>query len=172
MDCCARVRNSHDEDVAAIARIYAHHVTTGTASFELEAPSIEEMALRRAALLERGLPYLVAEDEAGRVVGYAYASAYRPRPAYRFTVENSVYIDASFAARGLGKLLMGELISACERCGVREMVAVIGDSSNVASIRLHERMGFRRVGTLENVGFKFEKWLDTVLMQRPIGPRP
>ncbi len=172
MPSFTRVRASRDEDVPAITRIYGYHVLNGTASFELEAPDEAEIRLRRAAIRDRHLPYLVAEDENGVVLGYAYASAYRPRPAYGKTVENSIYVDVAHSGKGLGRLLLTELIAQCDALGMREMVAVIGDSANRASIALHERAGFRMVGTLENVGFKFGRWLDTVLMQRPLGPRP
>lgn len=129
------------------------------------------MFLRRKAVLERGLPHIVAVNDHGDVLGYAYAGPYRPRIAYRFTVENSIYIDERFRGQGIGKLLLAELIEACEQLDLREMVAVIGDSANVASIRLHEQAGFRHIGTLTGVGRKFDRWLDTVLMQRPLGPR-
>jgi L-amino acid N-acyltransferase YncA len=147
-------------------------VTSGTASFELEAPGEEEMRSRRASVLERQFPYLVAETGDGVVIGYAYGGPYRLRPAYRLTVEHSIYIDPDWVGRGVGKLLLQELIRACEQQGLREMVAVIGDSANHASIRLHAGAGFQHVGVLRNVGFKFGKWLDTVLMQLPLGPRP
>jgi L-amino acid N-acyltransferase YncA len=130
------------------------------------------MRFRRAAILERELPFLVAESSDGLVVGYAYAGPYRLRPAYRFTVENSIYVDKDWLGRGVGKLLLLELIQSCEQRGMREMVAVIGDSANRASIELHSKAGFLPVGVLRDVGFKFGKWLDTVLMQLSLGPRP
>jgi phosphinothricin acetyltransferase len=162
------VRSATELDIPSITAIYAHHVLTGTASFEIDAPDETEIARRRTAVLERGLPYLVAEIE-GEVVGYAYAGAYRPRPAYRFTVENSVYVKPGFQGRGIGRALMKPLIEACVRAGARQMIAVIGDGANTASIRLHERFGFRHAGTLKNVGYKFDRWLDTVLMQLDLG---
>jgi L-amino acid N-acyltransferase YncA len=162
------VRASRDEDVARITAIYAHHVRHGTASFELEPPDAAEMARRRAGVLELGLPYLVAERER-RVVGYAYAGAYRPRPAYRFTVEDSIYVDHALTGAGIGRALLPVLIEQCTTAGRRQMIAVIGDSAQTASIRLHAAFGFRMVGTVENVGFKFGRWLDSVLMQRPLG---
>ncbi|MBI1354341.1 MAG: GNAT family N-acetyltransferase [Acidobacteria bacterium] len=162
------VRESAEADIAAIARIYGHHVLHGSATFELEPPDEAEMARRRAAILEAGLPYLVAEID-GRVVGYAYAGAYRPRPAYRFTVEDSVYVDPACIGKGCGKALLGALIERCEQGPWRQMIAVIGDSGNAASIGLHERFGFRHAGTLLKVGYKFERWVDTVLMQRELG---
>ncbi len=170
MDCSAKVRPAKPADLSAIQEIYAHHVLTGTASFELEAPTVDEMRIRFEGVTAKGLPYLVAEVD-GVVVGYAYAGPYRPRPAYAATVENSVYVRHDQAGRGIGKLLLGRLIAECEALGLREMIAVIGDSANEASIRLHAAHGFAMVGTLRGVGKKFGRWLDTVLMQRPLGPR-
>ena len=165
------IRDSQDADVAAISAIYAHHVRHGAASFEEEPPSPEEIAQRRADVLTRGLPHLVAaiDDE---VVGYAYASPYRARSAYRFSIENSVYVDHRRHRGGIGRALLAALIARCEAgtsAPWRQMIAVIGDSANVASIALHERLGFRMVGTLRAVGFKFGRWVDTVLMQRELG---
>jgi L-amino acid N-acyltransferase YncA len=162
-----QVRPSRDNDLDDLARIYAHHVLHGTATFELDPPTRDEMATRRAAILSQGLPYLVA-GQGGAVVGYAYASAYRPRPAYRFTVEDSVYVDPLHVGRGCGRALLAALIEHCERGAWRQMIAVIGDSGNRASIGLHERFGFRLAGTLHAVGFKFGRWVDTVLMQRTL----
>jgi phosphinothricin acetyltransferase len=162
------VRDATAADIPAIQRIYAHHVLHGLASFEETPPSVEEMAARRAAAIERGLPYLVAEF-GGAVAGYSYATPYRPRPAYRYTVENSVYVDAARHRCGIGRALLAALIERCEAGPWRQMVAVIGDSANAASIGLHERLGFRRVGTLDAVGFKLGRWVDSVLMQREIG---
>jgi L-amino acid N-acyltransferase YncA/putative methionine-R-sulfoxide reductase with GAF domain len=153
----------------AITAIYAHHVLHGTATFELDPPDLAEMNKRRLEILDHGLPYLVAELE-GAVAGYAYAGLYRTRAAYRFTVEDSIYIHPDFVARGLGKLLMARLLKLCEARGSRQMIAVIGDSLNIASIRLHERFGFRNAGVFEAVGRKFGRWLDTVLMQRALCP--
>ena len=162
------IRNSHDDDVARIAAIYAHHVRHGVASFEEVPPAADEVARRRAEVLGRGLPYLVAEHE-GDVVGYAYASPYRARSAYRFSLEDSVYVDPACHRRGAGLALLGALIARCEAGPWRQMIAVIGDSANHASIGLHERLGFRPAGTLRSVGFKFGRWIDSVLMQRPLG---
>jgi phosphinothricin acetyltransferase len=162
------IRASTAEDVVEIARIYQHYVLHSTSTFEIEPPAPEEMARRRAAILELGMPYLVAEAN-GRVIGYAYANAYRPRRAYCFTVEDSIYVDPAAARQGCGGVLLAALIAECERGPWRQMIAVIGDSANAASIALHERSGFRRVGTLERVGFKFERWVDSVLMQRELG---
>jgi len=163
------VRAATQADLDAIAAIYAHHVRTGTASFEIEPPDAAEMARRRAEVVDRGLPYLVAAAGA-EVVGYAYAAPYRPRPAYRFTVEDSVYVSADCARQGIGAMLLQALVSASERAGARQMIAVIGDSANVASIRLHAAAGFSHVGSLASVGWKFDRWLDVVVMQRALGP--
>lgn len=163
------VRDSVEGDMAAIHGIYAHHVLHGLASFEEVPPPAEDLLVRRAAVRAAGLPHLVAEVD-GRVVGYSYAGAYRPRPAYRHTVENSVYVAADEAGRGIGSALLSALIVRCEAGPWRQMVAVIGDSGNAASIALHRRHGFREAGRLESVGFKLGRWVDSVLMQRPLGP--
>ena len=160
-------RPARPADIPAITRIYADAVRHGTASFELAPPDEAEMARRRDALLAGGFPYLVADVE-GEVAGFAYAGPYRARPAYRFTVEDSVYIAPQAQRRGIGRALLDQLIVACEARGYRQMIAVIGDSSQTPSIALHEAAGFRRVGTFEAVGFKFGRWLDSVLMQRPL----
>lgn len=154
--------------MARCAEIYGHHVLHGTASFELEAPGVAEMAKRRAAVLDLALPHLVAERE-GRILGYAYAGNWRPRPAYAFSVEDSIYIDKDAVGQGVGKALLPVLIEQCTALGKRQMVAVIGDSAQTPSIRLHAACGFEMVGTLKNIGFKFGRWLDSVLMQRPLG---
>jgi phosphinothricin acetyltransferase len=156
-------------DVPAITRIYAHAVDHGTASFELTAPDQVEMTRRFNELTENGFPYLVAVID-GDVLGYAYAGPYRSRPAYRFTVENSVYVAHDSHRRGIGKALLQALIEACTEKGFRLMVAVIGDSDQAASIGLHEAADFEHVGAFKNIGYKFDRWLDTVLMQRALGP--
>ena len=153
----------------AIQAVYAHHVLHGLASFEETAPDVAEMARRRAEVVGRGLPHLVAMG-GGRVLGYACAGPWRTRPAYRFTLEDSVYVAPDAVGRGVGGLLLATLLRDCEAWGGRQMVAVIGDSGNTASIRLHARAGFREAGTLRAVGFKLGRWVDTVLMQRPLGP--
>jgi phosphinothricin acetyltransferase len=164
------IRRCEERDVPAVREIYAHHVTYGSASFEIEPPNLEEMARRRRGVVESGHPYLVAEEqESGVIVGYAYAAPYRPRPAYRHTVENSVYVRADRARQGIGRMLMDALIAQCEAQGYRQMVAVIGDSGNRGSIGLHESLGFHTVGVLKSVGFKFGRWLDVVQMQRALG---
>jgi phosphinothricin acetyltransferase len=162
------LRDARDEDMAQVQAIYAHHVLYGTASFEEEAPPLAEMARRRREVLARGLPYLVAEID-GRVAGYSYATPYRSRSAYRFSIENSVYVDHTRHRSGIGRALLTGLIARCEGGDWRQMIAVIGDSAQVPSIGLHATLGFRHVGTLQSVGFKFGRWLDTVLMQRALG---
>jgi L-amino acid N-acyltransferase YncA len=162
------IRPATPADIPAITRIYAHAVRHGTASFELEPPDEAEMTRRQRALLDGGYPYLVAETD-GVVAGYAYAGAYRARPAYRFSVENSIYIAPGMHRRGIGRMLLDRLIAECEARGYRLMIAVIGDSAQAPSIELHRGAGFALVGALEGVGYKFDRWLDTVLMQRPLG---
>ena len=163
------IRPARPADTAAITRIYGHSVRTGTASFELEPPTESEMARRMQTLLDGGYPYIVAEID-GVIVGYAYAGSYRPRPAYRFSVEDSIYIDPAAQRRGVGRALLQHLIEECERRGFRQMIAVIGNSAQTPSIELHRAAGFRMVGTVENVGYKFGRWLDSVNMQRALGP--
>ena len=155
-------------DIAEITAIYAYHVRHGLASFEVEPPGEEEIRKRFDTIREGGFPYLVATDE-GRVVGYAHASPYRARPGYRHTLEDSVYIDAASAGRGIGRRLLDALVAACEPTGCRQLVAVIGDSANRASIALHRVCGFEMVGTFRSIGFKHGRWVDSVLMQRAIG---
>jgi L-amino acid N-acyltransferase YncA len=162
------VRRAEVRDLTGIHAIYAHAVTHGTASFELEPPPLAEMHKRFAAIVDGGFPYLVAEGE-GRVLGYAYANAYRPRPAYRFTVEDSIYIAHDAQRRGVGQALLVELLRVSEAAGYRQMIAVIGDSAQHASIGLHRRHGFTFSGTVHAVGYKHGRWLDSVLMQRPLG---
>ncbi|MPY73903.1 MAG: GNAT family N-acetyltransferase [Alphaproteobacteria bacterium] len=162
------VRDAAEADIAAVQRIYAPYVMQALATFEEEPPSAAELSARRAAVLERGLPYLVAECD-GVVAGYSYATPFRPRPAYRFAVENSVYVDERLHGCGIGRVLLEALIARCAAGPWRQMIAVIGDSGNAASIGLHARMGFRHIGTLSNIGFKFGRWVDAVLMQRELG---
>nr|WP_244460006.1 GNAT family N-acetyltransferase [Roseomonas fluvialis] len=165
------IRPSRDADLPAITAIYAHWVTHGLASFELDPPGQDEMALRRAAVLAAGYPYFVAEHD-GRVTGYAYASAYRARPAYRFAVENSVYVAPGSTRDGAGAALLDALVAECTNRGFRLMIAVIGDSANAPSIGLHARAGFARAGLLPAVGWKHGRWVDSVLMTRPLGAGP
>ena len=164
------IRDSRPGDVPAIAAICGHWVTHGLASFELEPPSVEEMHGRREAILARAYPYLVAEGEGGRVLGYSYASAWRARPADRFGCENSVYVAPDARGGGVARRLLGALIERCEARGLRLMVAVIGGSGNAPSIRLHRAMGFEHAGLLKATGWKHGRWVDTVLMTRPLGP--
>ena len=163
------IRIAEGRDVAAIQAIYAGHVLNGLATFEEVPPDVAEIARRREDVLALGLPYLVAEAE-GRVLGYAYAAPFRARSAYRFTVEDSVYLDPAATGRGIGGRLLVRLIEDCTARGARQMLAVIGDSGNAASIAVHARAGFRPAGTFRAVGFKFGRWVDTVQMQRQLGP--
>jgi phosphinothricin acetyltransferase len=162
------VRPAGADDMPAVAALYAHHVRTGLATFELEPPDAAEMQRRWSAIRAIGWPYLVAE-RSGEVVGYAYAAVYRTRPAYRYAAEDSIYVRHDLGGQGIGAALMPALIEACAAAGIRQLIAVIGDSANVGSIRLHEKFGFARVGVLPAVGWKFERWVDSVLMQRAIG---
>jgi L-amino acid N-acyltransferase YncA len=164
----AEIRPATEADLPFVTEIYEHAVLYGTATFELIPPDLAEMTRRFKALMDAGFPYFVGALE-GRVVGYAYAGPYRPRPAYRFTVENSVYLRPAIHRCGIGLQLMLRLISECEARGYRQMIAVIGDSANAGSIGVHTRTGFQMIGTHPNVGLKFGRWLDTVMMQRALG---
>ena len=167
-DDCPRVRPAAPEDVAGIQSIYAHHVLNGFATFEEVAPSAEEMRRRYDAITGAALPYLVAEV-AGALAGYGYCAPYRTRSAYRYALEDSVYVRHDLLGRGVGSALLGELIRRCEALGYRQLVAVIGDSAHAASIALHARCGFLPVGNLRSIGYKLGRWVDTFLMQRPLG---
>jgi len=162
------IRPATEADLPDITRIYEHAVLHGTATFELIAPDLTEISRRFRSLMEGGFPYFVAALD-GRVVGYAYAGPYRPRPAYRFTVENSIYLDPAIHRRGVGFRLLQGLIGECEARGYRQMIAVIGDSANAGSIGVHRRCGFQMIGTHPDVGLKFGRWLDTVMMQLSLG---
>ena len=162
------VRDATDDDLAAIQAIYAHHVLHGVASFEETPPDIAEMRARRDKVLDHGLPYLVAEC-GGTVAGYAYATPYRPRSAYRFTIEDSIYIDEAQRGRWIGRALLGALIARCEAGPWRQMLAVIADGGRGGSTSLHRAFGFEPIGTLQSVGFKHGRWIDTALLQRPLG---
>jgi phosphinothricin acetyltransferase len=178
------IRPSRDEDVAAIAAIYRYHVLHGVASFEDAPPAVEEIARRRGEIVAHGLPYLVAErtdgtnadgtnadgTSGGRIVGYCYVGLFRPRSAYRFTLEDSIYLDAAEVGRGIGRALLVPLLAICTELGYRQMVAVIGGSDTLPSIRLHRALGFAEIGVLPAVGFKFGRWVDIMLMQRALGP--
>ncbi len=162
------IRPATNSDVDAIQAIYAHHVLHGTGTFETEPPSVDAMQARFQTLAGRGYPYLAAELE-GQVVGFGYAGPFRERRAYQFTVEDSIYLDPDHRGRGIGRLLLEALIAAATSAGYQQMLALIGDSHNRASIRLHAAAGFATTGTLQRVGFKFDRWLDVVIMQRPLG---
>jgi phosphinothricin acetyltransferase len=162
------LRDAQPDDIPAITSIYAHAVVHGTATFELEPPDATEMARRYRALVDASFPYLVAEID-GRVVGYAYAGQYRPRIGYRWTVEDSIYIASDLHRRGVGRALLTRLIGEAETRGFRQMIAVIGDATQTASIALHEALGFRHIGMLHAVAFKHEGWRDSILMQRALG---
>lgn len=168
-----RVRDSRDDDLPRIHAIYSHHVRTGLGSFEEVPPDLAEITRRRADLLAKGMPYLVAEldDPAvpGGLAGYAYAGPYRPRSAYRYSVEDSIYIAPEAQRRGIGRLLLDELVRRCTGLGFRQMIAVIGDSANYGSIGVHEAAGFKKVAQLPAIGLKFGRWVDSVMMQRPLG---
>jgi L-amino acid N-acyltransferase YncA len=163
------IRPSRDEDVPAITAIYGYHVLHGVASFEEAPPDAAEIARRRGEIVKRGLPYLVAERDK-RLIGYCYAGPFRPRVAYRFTVEDSVYVEAGEIGRGLGRALLEQVIARCSELGYRQMVAVIGGRETTGSIRLHEALGFTHIGVLPSVGFKFGRWVDIIMMQRQLGP--
>ena len=163
------IRPASAADATAVGAIYGHHVLNGLGTFEEIPPSDADMADRIGAVLARGLPYLVAEDGQGNVVGFSYASPFRPRAAYRFTAEVSVSVHPDFIGRGLGKRLVGRVISACEGLGLRQLVAVIGDSGNAGSIGLHRSLGFQQIGVGHGFGFKHGRWVDIVWMQRALG---
>jgi L-amino acid N-acyltransferase YncA len=163
-----KIRPSTDADVPFITRIYAHHVLHGTGTFETTPPTEAEMSLRRNDVLGKNLPYLVVEQNTA-VLGFAYCNWFKPRPAYRFSAEDSIYLAPEAAGKGLGKLLLQELAAQAERAGIRKLIAVIGDSGNVGSIGVHKACGFNHVGVLASSGWKFERWLDVVLMERALG---
>jgi L-amino acid N-acyltransferase YncA len=162
------IRPARDADLAAITAIYSHHVLHGTGTFETTPPTEADMATRRADVLAKGLPYLVAED-AGQVLGFAYCNWFKPRPAYRFSAEDSIYLAPASNGKGLGRALLAELAAQAERVGVRKLIAVIGDSANAGSIGVHRTLGFTHVGVLASCGWKFGRWLDVVLMEKALG---
>jgi L-amino acid N-acyltransferase YncA len=162
------IRPSRDEDIASITAIYRHHVLTGTGTFEIDPPTDADMANRRSDVLSKGLPYLVLEDQ-GRVLGFAYCNWFKPRPAYRFSAEDSIYMAPDAHRKGMGRALLAELCAQAERAGVRKLLAVIGDSANAGSIGVHTALGFSHVGVLKSCGWKFERWLDVVMMEKPLG---
>lgn len=163
-----KIRPSSESDIPSVTAIYAHHVLHGTGTFETTPPTSEEMLARRADVLSKELPYLVLEDETG-VLGFAYCNWFKPRPAYRYSAEDSIYLAATASGRGLGRLLLEELMAQAERAGVRKLIAVIGDSANHGSIGVHKACGFTPVGTLAQCGWKFDRWLDVVLMDKALG---
>ena len=163
------IRLAAPADIPAIQSIYAHHVLHGLASFEEEPPPVGEMQRRFEDVTGRGLPYLAAE-EAGEVLGYGYCTPYRSRSAYRYSLEDSIYVKNGLQRKGIGKALLAELIARCEALDYRQIIAIIGDSANSASIALHASLGFVRAGNLRSIGYKFGRWVDSVLMQRPLGP--
>ena len=162
------IRPSHDTDVAAIAAIYAHAVLQTTGTFEVDAPSSSEIRRRRDEVIARALPWLVAESNT-EVLGYAYANQFRPRKAYRFCLEDSVYVHPKAYGQGVGRLLLTELLARCELLGMRQIIAVIGDSNNLGSIALHRNLGFEQTGLIKSAGWKFGRWLDVVMMQKQLG---
>jgi len=162
------IRPSTDADVPAFTTIYTHHVLHGTGTFEIEPPSQADMANRRAEVLSKGLPYLVMEDQ-GRVLGFAYCNWFKPRPAYRFSAEDSIYMAPDAAGSGYGRALLAELVGQAQRIGVRKLIAVIGDSNNAGSVGVHRSVGFTPVGVLKSCGWKFDRWLDVVLMEKSLG---
>ena len=163
-----KIRPGTEADVPQITAIYAHHVLHGTGTFETTPPSAEEMNARRTDVLSKELPYLVLEDETG-VIGFAYCNWFKPRPAYRFSAEDSIYLAQGAGGKGMGRLLLQELMAQAERCGVRKLIAVIGDSANKGSVGVHRSCGFRHVGVLSSCGWKFDRWLDVVMMECPLG---
>jgi phosphinothricin acetyltransferase len=164
-----KIRDSTAADMVVVQDIYAHHVRHGLASFEEIAPDLKELVSRRESVLALDLPYIVAEIE-GHIVGYSYATLYRTRSAYRHSLEDSVYVRDGLAGQGIGRALLTALIDRCSAGPWRQIIAVIGDSANASSIELHRKLGFREIGTIEAVGFKFGRWVDSVLMQRALGP--
>jgi len=163
------IRPSRDEDVAAVTAIYAHHVLHGTGTFETEPPTEADMAARRADVLGKGLPYLVAEDEAGELLGFAYCNWFKPRPAYRYSAEDSIYLAEAARGKGVGTQLLTALADAAQAAGVRKLIAVIGDSANAGSVGVHRKLGFSHVGVLKDCGWKFGQWRDVVLMDKVLG---
>jgi L-amino acid N-acyltransferase YncA len=158
------IRESTGADISAITEIYKHHVRTGTGTFEIDPPDEKEIARRHSDLVSRGFPWLVAELD-GKIIGYAYAAPFRAREAYRFTLEDSIYVDSGTMRQGVGVELLRKLIAVSRSKGFRQIIALIGDSNNIGSIRVHERCGFKDAGVLKDVGLKFDRWLDVVMMQ-------
>ena len=162
------IRSSLDADLPAITTIYEHHVLNGTGTFETEAPSLHDMTNRRADVLSKGLPYLVAVGD-GRIIGFAYGNWFKPRPAYRYSVEDSIYLAPDQHRKGLGRALLAELVARCEAVGIRKMMAIVGDSANSGSVGVHLALGFQQVGKIDACGWKFGAWRDIVIMQKTLG---
>lgn len=162
------LRPSTDDDVPAITAIYGHHVLHGTGTFETDPPTEADMRARRADVLGKGLPYLVAEQQ-GRVLGFAYCQWFKPRPAYRYSAEDSIYLHPDASGQGIGKALLAELVKQAQAAGIRKLIAVIGDSANAGSIGVHRTLGFDQVGVIQSCGWKFDRWLDIVLMEKSLG---
>ena len=162
------IRPSHDHDIPQITAIYAHHVLHGTGTFETEPPSVADMTTRRADVLGKGLPYLVAQQD-GLVVGFAYGNWFKPRPAYRYSVEDSIYLAPDLHRKGLGRALLAELLARFEAAGIRKVMAIIGDSANAGSVGVHRALGFTQVGVVESCGWKLGAWRDIVIMQKTLG---
>lgn len=163
------IRASTDSDIPAITAIYRHHVLHGTGTFEIDPPSEQDMRGRRADVLARGLPYIVAEGDDGQILGFSYANWFKPRPAYRFSAEDSVYVADAARGQGVGRLLLAALSQQAQAAGVRKLLAVIGDSNNAGSIGVHRAAGFTEIGVMRSVGWKFDRWLDIVLMEKVLG---
>ena len=163
------IRASRDDDIAAITAIYADHVLRGTGTFETEAPTVADMAARRADVLSKRLPYLVAVQD-GKIAGFAYGNWFKPRPAYRYSVEDSIYLAPDLQRKGLGRALLAELLARCEAVGIRKVMAIVGDSANTGSVGVHRAVGFTQVGTIDACGWKFGGWRDIVIMQKTLGP--
>ncbi len=163
------LRASQPLDVPAITAIYRHHVLNGTGTFEIDPPSVADMSGRIQDVLSKKLPWLVAEGEDGAILGYAYANWFKPRPAYRFSAEDSIYVAEHARGQGIGRLLLDALCQECEALGVRKLIAVIGDSANAGSVGVHRAAGFADVGILRGVGWKFDRWLDVVMMEKSLG---
>ena len=163
------IEDSREQDLTDITRIYAHHVRHGTGTFEIEPPSLQEMTQRRRDVLAKGLPYLVARKD-GQVLGFAYCNWFKPRPAYRFSAEDSIYMAPQAQGQGLGRALLSELALRAQAAGLRKLIAVIGDSGNAGSVGVHRAVGFTEVGVLRSCGWKFDRWLDIVLMEKTLGP--
>lgn len=162
------IRPSRSEDISTITAIYAHHVLHGTGTFETEPPDVNDMAARRADVLSKGLPYLVAEED-GKIAGFAYGNWFKPRSAYRYSVEDSIYLAPGLQRKGLGRALLAELLAQCETAGIRKVMAIVGDTANAGSVGVHLAVGFKQVGVIEACGWKFGAWRDIVIMQKTLG---